>query len=388
MLVMVMISLCGCDIKDKSHVFDESKKETGSSNEGNKIITALNNKHNQSNAYCISEEDENAIQQLTLAGQIVNTFEVTKKDRDITLLEIAYVTDEEILYILDKDDTCELWSIPLAHYKNKEHVQTSKKKLIFRTTNIMNVLYVDTEYIAYEENLHYAEYDRIHQKKILVNNERKKDSYCQPDVFIIEDTELGNKNIDGMILLAKNAGEDQYPGNIYVHKVGSGKVKKIADTYLSKNWTIKLVYSNNKIYYTGLKKDWRNEEQSWDIWCYDCKSNSNYCILEEKQIKDTVSFSQIAALFINNNEIWIEMENEKCRFLYFSIVLAKKQSDSIIKKATKLNQYLYSLKNKKMDITILNIGNNRCIIEESNANDSQFHCYDIKQERECWTFKS
>ena len=303
MLVMAMISLCGCYKKDENRTFDEIKRETGSSNEKNEIITALNNKHNQYNAYCICEENEYAIQQLTLAGQTVNTFEVTKKEKGIALLEIAYVTDEEILYILDKDDKCELWSIPLVHHNNKEHVQTQKKKLLFRTTNLMNVLYADAEYIAYKENLHYAEYDRIHQKKVLINEKKKKDSYSQPDSFIINNMELGNRNVDGMILLAKNVGENQYPKNIYVHKVGSGKVKKIANTYISKNWSIELVYSDNMIYYTGLKKDWRNEEQSWQICCYDCKSNSNNCIIEENQLKDTVSFSKIDALFLNYNEL-------------------------------------------------------------------------------------
>ena len=349
MLVMAMISLCGCYKKDENRTFDEIKRETGSSNEKNEIITALNNKHNQYNAYCICEENEYAIQQLTLAGQTVNTFEVTKKEKGIALLEIAYVTDEEILYILDKDDKCELWSIPLVHHNNKEHVQTQKKKLLFRTTNLMNVLYADAEYIAYKENLHYAEYDRIHQKKVLINEKKKKDSYSQPDSFIINNMELGNRNVDGMILLAKNVGENQYPKNIYVHKVGSGKVKKIANTYISKNWTIELIYSDNMIYYTGLKKDWRNEEQSWQIWCYDCKSNSNNCIIEENQLKDTVSFSKIDALFLNYNELWIEIENEKCSFLYYPFVSHKKQSESVIKKATKLNQYIYSLNNENMD---------------------------------------
>lgn len=388
MLVMAMISLCGCYKKDENRTFDEIKRETGSSNEKNEIITALNNKHNQYNAYCICEENEYAIQQLTLAGQTVNTFEVTKKEKGIALLEIAYVTDEEILYILDKDDKCELWSIPLVHHNNKEHVQTQKKKLLFRTTNLMNVLYADAEYIACKENLHYAEYDRIHQKKVLINEKKKKDSYSQPDSFIINNMELGNRNVDGMILLAKNVGENQYPKNIYVHKVGSGKVKKIANTYISKNWTIELVYSDNMIYYTGLKKDWRNEEQSWQIWCYDCKSNSNNCIIEENQLKDTVSFSKIDALFLNYNELWIEIENEKCGFLYYPFVSHKKQSESVIKKATKLNQYIYSLNNENKDISVLNIGDNQCIIEESNASDSKIHCYDIKNARECWLFDS
>lgn len=381
-LVMTIFSLLGCGIKE----FDEIKRETGSSNKEKEILTALNNKHNQYNAYCICEEDEHAIQQLTLTGQKVNTFEVTKKGKGITLVEIAYVTNEEILYILDTDDKCELWSIPLVHYNNKEHVQTTKKKLLFRTTNIMNVLYADTEYIAYKENSHYAEYDRIHQKKVLINDERKKESYSQPDSFIIHNMELGNKNVDGMILLAKNVGEDQYPKNIYVHKVGSGKVKKIANTYISKNWTIKLVYADNKIYYTGLKKDWRNEAQLWDIWCYDCKSNSNYYIIEEKQLKETVLFCRIAALFLNHNELWIEIENEECSFLYYPFVSLEKQSESKIKKATKLNQYIYSLNSKNKDISILNIGNNQCIIEESNASVSKFHCYDIKKGCECWLY--
>lgn len=391
MLVMVVVSLCSCDTKDEDHVFDEIERETDSSNEKNEIITALNNKHNQYNAYRICDENECAIEQLTLAGQTVNTFEVSKKE---TLRNIAYVTDEEILYILEKDDKDELWSIPLVHYNNEEYVQPEKKKFLFRTEELMDILYADSKYIAYseyidyKEDVEYAEYDRIHQKKILVNAERKNFSYSQPNSFIIPDMELDNRNVDGMILLAKNKGKDQYPENIYVHKVGSGKVKKIADTYISKHWNIILVYSDNRIYYTGLKKDWRKEEQSWSIWCYDCKSNSNYCIIEEKQLKDKVSFSKISALFLNYDELWIEIENEKYSYLYCPIVSHEKQSEAVIKTATKLNQYIDSLDNENKNILVLNIGNNQCIVWESDGSVSKIHCYDIKNARECWLFES
>ena len=93
-------------------------------------------------------------------------------------------------------------------------------------------------------------------------------------------------------------------------------------------------------------------------------------------------------MFLNYNDLWIEIENEKCSFLYYPFVSHKKQSDSVIKKATKLNQYIYSLNNENKDISVLNIGDNQCIIEESNASDSKIHCYDIKNARECWLFDS
>lgn len=384
MLAIVMFSLFGCGIQDKNHGFDELKTETDESKEKNKIITALNNKHNQYNAYRICEENENAIQQLNLEGKPVHTFEITKGQKGITLLKIAYVTNEEIIYILDKDDKFELWTIPLIQNNNKDEVQTEKKKLIFCTIGIIDVLYADTDYLAYKENLNYAEFDRTQQNKILINVDSKKSSYCQPDNFNIQVVQSGNRNVDGMILLAKNVGKNQYPKNIYVHQVGSGKVDKIADTYTSKNCTINIVSFDDKICYTGLIKNWRNEKQSWDIWCYDCKANRNYCIVQEKHIKDMVSFSRIDALFINSNEIWIEIGNEKCKFLYYPLVSDENQLESTIEKATKLNQYMYSFKNRSMDITVLNINNNQCIIMESNASNFKFYCYDIKNEKECW----
>lgn len=342
--------------------------------------------HNKYNAYRICEEDEYAIQQLTLTGEVVNTYELMKKEKGVTLLGVAYVTDEEILYILDKDNKCELWEVPLVHYNNKEYVQTAKKRLLFRTSNIIKVLYADAKYIAYKEGLHYNEYNRIHQRNILINDERKKEFYSQPDSFVIHNTELGDRNVNGIVLLSKNVGVNQYPENIYVHKVGSGKVKKIADTYTSIKWSIVLFCSDNRIYYTGLKKDWRTK-QSWDVWCYDCKTNSNYCIIEEKQMEDIASFSTINALFLNQNELWIEIENKKCKFMYCSIASLEKESEFVIKKPTKLNQYMYSLYNENKDIFTVRIGNNQCLVEEICENYSKLRCYDIKGESECWLFE-
>lgn len=384
MLIVIMFSLFGCDIQDKNRSFDKLKTETDESKEKNKIITALNNKHNQYNAYRICEENENTIQQLNLEGKLIHTFEIAKGQKGITLLKIAYVTNEEIIYILDKDDKFELWTIPLIQNNNKDEVQTEKKKLIFRTIDTIDVLYADTNYIAYIENWNYAEFDRTQQKKILINTDSKKSSYCQPNNFNIQVMQSGNRNVDGKILLAKNVGKDQYPRNIYVHKVGSGKVDKIAGTYTSKNCSINIVSFDDKIYYTGLIKNWRNEKQSWDIWCYDCKTDRNYCIVQEKHIKDTATFLGIDALYINNSEIWFETGNEKCKFLYYPLMSGENQLESKIRKATKLNQYIYSLKNSKMDITVLNMNNNQCIIMENNASNFKFYCYDIKNEKECW----
>lgn len=384
MLIIVMFSLFGCSIQGKNQEFEEIETETDESKEKNEIITALTYKHNQYNAYRICEESENAIQQLNLEGKPVHTFEIMKGQKAITLLKIAYVTNEEILYILDRDDKFELWTIPLIQNDNQDEVQTEKKKLIFRTTEVIDVLYADTDYIAYQEShLNYTEFDRTQQKKISINVDSKKSSYCQPNNFNIQIAQSGNRNVDGMILLAKNLGKNHYPINIYAHKVGSGKVDKIAETYISKNCTINIVSCDGEIYYTGLIKNWRNEKQAWDIWCYDCKANRNRRIMQEKSIKDVVSFSRIDALFIDSNKIWIEIENKNCKFLHYSLVSDENQSESTIKKATKLNQYIYSFENRSMDITVLNINNNQCVIMESNASNCNFHCYDIRKGNEC-----
>lgn len=341
MLIVITFSLFGCGIQGRNQGLDKLKTETDESKDKNNSITALTYKHNQYNAYRICEENENAIQQLNLEGKLVQTFEIMKGQKAETLQEIAYVTNEEIIYILDIDDKFELWAIPLIQNNNQDEVQTEKKKLIFRATDVIEVLYADTDYIAYQEShLKYKEFDRTQQKKISINVDSKKSSYCQPNNFNIQIAQSGDTNIDGMILLAKNTGKNHYPENIYVHKVGSGKVDKIAKTYISKNFTINIVSFDDKIYYTGLIKNWRNEKQSWDIWCYDCKENRNHRIVQEKNINDVVSFSWVEALFIDSNKIWIEIENEKCKFLYCPLVLDKNQLESAIKEATKLNQYI------------------------------------------------
>ena len=380
MLVIVTITLCSCSMKDENYVLNENKIAV--LNEKKEIITALNNMHNQYNAYRICEEDGYVVQQLTLKGKIKKTYRLMSKDKKITMLGVAYVTNKEIFYILDKNCKCELWVIPLEHNK-KESVLTKKKRLLFRTSNVIKVLYADDDYIGYKEGWRYKEYNRNLQKKISINDERKKESYSQPDSFIIHSTELGDKNVNGMIVLSKNTGVNNYPKNIYLHKIGSGKVKKIADTATSIKWSIVLFCSDNRIYYTGIKKE-RINTQSWDIWCYDFGTNSNFCLLEEKQLKDAASFSEIINIFLNKNELWIETDNEKCKFMYFPIELNEKQSETSIRKSIELNKHMFSLYNENKDIIIVRIGEDQCLIEQLCENFVRIRCFDINEEKEIW----
>lgn len=117
MFVMVTITLCSCSMKDENRVLNENKIVI--LNEKKEIITVLNNMHNQYNAYRICEEDGYVVQQLTLKGRIEKTYKLMSKDKKITMLGIAYVTDKEIFYILDKNCKCELWVLPLENYNDK-----------------------------------------------------------------------------------------------------------------------------------------------------------------------------------------------------------------------------------------------------------------------------
>ena len=334
MMILVMFSLAGCGVQEKKQASERIQTETNVSKDADQWITTRNNKHNQYNAYRICKENENAIQQLDLEGNTVHTFEITKGNN---LLKIAYVTNEEILYILDREDQVELWTLPLIQKDNKDEVQTEKKKFIFRTQNMIDILYADSDYIAYKENFDYKEFDRGKQKKMVINADNKTIFYCQPDNFNIQAAQSENGDTDGTILLTKNVGEDQYPQNIYVHKVGSEKVQHVAKTFTSKDHTVSIVYSENKVYYTGLIHNWKNEKQSWDIWCYDCTTNRSYCMVSEKQMKDTVSFFRIDALYINDHEIWIETANKKLKFLHCPLVTENKSADLQIKKSKKMN---------------------------------------------------
>lgn len=385
-VVLVMASLSGCAKKAGNSNPDEVKTKAEQLKEQKEIVTAINDKHNQYNAYRISKEKENVIQQLDLEGNSIGTFEITEEQKGISIQNIASVTNEEIMYLLDKEDKFELWTIPLKQKKNKDVVQTEKKRFLFSTKDNIDIVYANANYIAYKENLNYTEFDRKQQKNILANASDKKCSYCQPDNFQIQTTWLENRNDDGMVFLAKNVGEDQYPQNIYIHKVGSGKVNKIADTYLAKNHTIDIAYSNDKIYYTGLIKSWKKEKSSWNIWCYDCKTKRNDSLVQEKDIKDTGSFSKIDALFINKDELWMETENEKQKFLYCSITSDNSSFDPPVTNAAKLNQYLASLKKKNQYISVVTIENNQCIIKADHATGCRFYCYDIKKDKERWRF--
>ena len=95
-----------------------------------------------------------------------------KKGSD--LLEIACVTNEEILYLLDSGDQVELWSIPLTQKDSTDEVQIEEKKLIFHTQNMIDILYTDRDYIAYKELSAYKEFDRTKQKKMVINAIIKK----------------------------------------------------------------------------------------------------------------------------------------------------------------------------------------------------------------------
>lgn len=63
-------------------------------------------------------------------------------------------------------------------------------------------------------------------------------------------------------------------------------MERVAQTYTSKDHTVSIAYLEDKIYYTGLVNNWRNEKQSWDIWCYDCTANKSYCMVPENESAD------------------------------------------------------------------------------------------------------
>lgn len=130
------------------------------------------------------------------------------------------------MYLLDSGEQVELWSIPLTQKDSTDEVQVEEKKFIFHTQNMIDILYTDRDYIAYKELSVYKEFDRTKQKKMVINADHKETSYCQPDDFNIQAAQSENRDDDGTILLAKNVGEDQYPQNIYVHKVSSGKANE------------------------------------------------------------------------------------------------------------------------------------------------------------------
>ena len=90
MLIIVMFSLLGCDIQDQNLELGKSKIETNEVKENNKIITTLNNKHNQYNAYRICEENEDAIQQLDLEGNPVRTWRNIKRQEGKNRREQCY----------------------------------------------------------------------------------------------------------------------------------------------------------------------------------------------------------------------------------------------------------------------------------------------------------
>ena len=105
---------------------------------------------------------------------------------------------------------------------------------------------------------------------------------------------------------------------------------------------------------------------------------------EEKQLKDAASFSEITGIFLNKNELWIETDNEKCKFMYFPIELNEKQIRSFNQKCMELNKYMYSLYNENKDLIIVRIGEDQCLIEQLCENFVRIRCFDINEGNEIW----
>ena len=242
----------------------EEEKETNGNQKWNEIQQMVADVYPYHSSRCVYiQGNDNKLGQRTLEGKKLQTFSMPglKSEKDDWRIEA--VTDHEILYTVDGSDDdsenpLELWSVPLEETDGKESLAPDRAQKILEGDDI-NVIYADSDYIVCRsDESGYFDYDREEKKKTAVDMADSGQVYDTADEYVVKQG-MGTSDT---ILLSKRLNRSTYDElcDLYVHKVGSGKVKKIHDVVQDEDedelyeLTNDYVYFDNRIFY-GIGKE-------------------------------------------------------------------------------------------------------------------------------------
>lgn len=284
----------------------EEEKKTNENQKWNEIQQMVTDVCPYHNSRCVYiEGDDNKLEQRTLEGKKLQAFSVPGLEKENDDWDIEAVTDQEILYSVkgsddDPKNFSELWSVPLEETSGKESLVPERAEKILEGKNV-NVIYADSDYIAIQSDASgYFDYDREKKEKIAVDMADSGQVYDTADEYVVKQG-MGTSDT---ILLSKRL-ERYELCDLYVHKVGSGKVKKIHDVQNEDEdelyeLTNDYVYFDNWIFYCLGK----------EVWCYDVKQEEKQRLLTEDMLsslwqEDPEGY--IENIYVDSKKLYIEV---------------------------------------------------------------------------------
>lgn len=217
---------------------------------------------------------------------------------------LAYVTDEELFYVVNGDKSLaekdELWSIPLEEEGHRPQMDRAEKILEEKGT-IEEFVYADSQYIAYTRRQStYIEYDRGAKKRIGVGSADEKTGNWQLAAGVSGNT----------VLLT------DYPvTGTYAHTVGSGRVQKIEKNRVINAERCLVSVWGDRLFYTGVVKSVvRNRGDAVmddSIYVYDSRTEKKSTFLKKEKWQDffeketNAEAGEIEALFTAGGRLYI-----------------------------------------------------------------------------------
>lgn len=401
MILAMAVSLCACKRGNESADDNSAFGNTASGSAIEEVskysldeirsVTPLLYLHNSRNAYRVYNGSRSEIQQLSFEGRVLSTITVPEPstvDEELEMgLTIQKVTDSEILFSVDKDnDEEELWSIPVKRDGGAtDQPQIDQAEKILSVEADLSILYVDEQYIsyvAYEDFCtRYKEYDRIQRKNIVIAGNDTKFEYYFPGTHGDARDWYGEINLHTVLLTKSGKTQDCYPYNLYVHQVGSEKVKKIATDYATKYYGSSMTSSGDRIYFTGINKSVYKNKMKWDIWCYDCVTKKKKKLYTEKQLRQIFHFTELGQLYLDDETLYIYAYGKKKE----CVIGCPVSEDGVPQKADVINDYISGLSKEENDgATIEAIRYQKCFVSvwDDEKDDDTYRCYDLIKKEE------
>lgn len=353
---------------------------------------------NEDNYY---QFEGNKLVQGRLDGTVIKKYPV----KGVENVGIWRVNEKEILYVDDRGEQYELWSIPLKKDADGAVPQMDEAEMILTDNDDIVDVYANDDYIVYMSDSWfgtYNEYDRRQKKRIPVDREGKRTfvtytgehiSSVIGDGYILlgEAFESSDKNFDD---------EEETSEGVYIHKIGSGRVAKIGDGdwFLSNvNSVAGARASGEKFFFGGVGKkvDESKDEYDYDtedsknVWVYDVSTGKKELYISEEQFMQCIKESKISfdeeinylilgQIYIDSGKIYVSCSTGSD----FFIVSRELEGDSKLQCDEKLCKFL----NEEIDygkymLSEENIIDGKLLVtyrEKGEGNDGVMtKCYDL-----------
>ena len=352
----------------------EEEKETNGNQKWNEIQQMVADVYPYHSSRCVYIlGSDNKLEQRTLEGKKLQTFSMPGLKSKYDAWGIEAVTDDEILYDIEDDEgNLELWSVPLDASGGKESLVLEKAQMILE--GFVGVIYADSDYIACQSvDSGCFEYDRRKKKRINVDEADSGQSYETEDGLIWVQ---GMRTSDTILLSKRVFEEGGYElRDLYVHKVGSGKVKKIHDVVedVEEDDLINdYVYFDNRIFYNIDK----------EVWCYDVEREEKRLLLTEDMLS---SFWQggpeecIDKIHVDFTKLYIEAYTPDVKKIFSCPWRPGEKKECKWEKD--LDLCLRRTAEDADDLTIETIQSGRCFYTLDPYTDNAIrYCYDLERE--------